>query len=363
MMRDHASTWFLIVVAAVALYLCYIIAKPFLNPIFGALVLAIVFYPLHSRINSRVRRPSLAASISTVLVIVVIAIPAVFLGITVTRELGQQYEWLRHETAAQGGLNPYLVHLMEAPLRFIGLYIDLSRFDLRPTLLEWVERASRYLVATGASAVTNIFSFFLSATVAFFTLFFLFRDGRRIQQRTAAILPLGDEQARKLITSVHETIVASVHGGIAVGLAQGSLTGLAFWVLGLSSPVLWGLVAGLASLIPFVGTGIVWAPGAIVLLLQGHWVKAILLLAWGSAVVAQVDVLIRPYVVSGRAKIHNLLIFFALLGGMRAFGIMGIFIGPVVISITIVALDMLADINVLSQQMNQPHQSEIRDAQ
>jgi predicted PurR-regulated permease PerM len=363
MMRDHASTWFLIAVAGVALYLSYIIAKPFLNPIFGALVLAIVFYPLHARIDSRVQQPNFAAAISTVLVIVVIAIPAVFFGVTVTRELGEQYEWLRHETAAQGGLNPYLLHLMEAPLRLIAQYIDLSRFDVRPSLLGWVERASRYLVAIGASAVTNIVSFSLSAAVALFTLFFLFRDGRRIQRRTVAILPLTHQQARKLITSVHETIIASVHGGIAVGLAQGSLTSLAFWVLGLSSPVLWGLVAGMASLIPFVGTGIVWAPGAVVLLLQGHWVKAILLLAWGAAVVAQVDVVVRPYVVSGRAKIHNLLIFFALLGGMRAFGIMGIFIGPVVISITIVALDMLADINVVAQQMNPPHPGEIRDAE
>jgi len=361
MIRDHASTWFLIAVAGVALYLSYIIAKPFLNPIFAALVLAIVFYPVHARIDSRLRRPNLAASISTILVIFVIAIPAVFLGISVTRELREQYEWLRHETATEGGLNPYLMHLMEAPLRYVGLYIDLSRFDVRPTLLGWIERASSYLVTIGASAVTNIFSFFLSAAVAFFTLFFLFRDGHKTQQRIAAILPLTGEQARKLITSVHETIIASVQGGMAVGLAQGSLTGLAFWVLGLSSPVLWGLLAAMASLIPFVGTGIVWGPATVLLLLQGHWIKAIFLVGWGAAVVAQVDVVLRPYVVSGRARMHNLLIFFALLGGMRAFGIMGIFIGPVVIAITVAIVDMLAEVNLLSPT-TQSQEDEIRGA-
>lgn len=285
-MRDHhASTWLSIAVAAVALYLSYLIAKPFLNAIFGALVLAIVFYPLHARVHSRVRRPSIAASISTVVVMLIVAVPAVFLGVTVTRELGEQYEWLHHETAAQGGLNPYLMHLMEAPLQYIGRNIDPSRFDVRPTLLGWVERASSYLVAIGASAVTNIFSFLVSIAVAFFSLFFLFRDGHRIQQRTAAILPLTGEQARNLVASAHETIIASVYGGIAVGLAQGSLTELALWVLGLSSPVLWVLVAALASLIPFVGTGIVWGPAAVVLLLHGHWIKAILLLGWGAAVI------------------------------------------------------------------------------
>lgn len=363
MMLDRASTWFLIVLAAVALYLSYIIAKPFLNPIFAAIVLAIVFSPLHAKIESSVRRPNLAAATSTILVVFIVAIPAVFLGVAITRELGEQYEWLRHQSAAEGGLNPYLMHLIEAPLRLIGRYIDLSRLDVRPTLLGWVEQATKYLVAMVASAVTNIFSFILALAVALFTLFFLFRDGRRIQQRMAAILPLTGEQATKLITSTHETIVASVYGGMAVGLAQGLLTGLAFWILGLSSPVLWALVAAMASLIPFVGTGIVWGPATVVLLLQGHWLKAVFLLGWGAAVVAQVDAVVRPYVVSGRAKMHNLLIFFALLGGMRAFGIMGIFIGPVVISITIAALDMLADVKVRSQQTHQPPEDGIRDAE
>jgi len=247
---------------------------------------------------------------------------------------------------------------MAAPLRFIGRHIDLSRFDARPALLGWVERASKYLLGIGADAVSNMFSFVLSLAVAFFTLFFLFRDGHRIQQRTEAILPLTGQQERKLVTRAHETIIASVYGGLAVGLAQGSLTGLALWILGLSSPVLWGLVAAMASLIPFVGTGIVWGPATLVLLLQGHWLKAVFLLGWGAAVVAQVDFVLRQYVVSGRARMDNLLIFFALIGGIRAFGVMGIFIGPVVISISIAVVDMLTDVQVQSRT-SQPQQEQI----
>src|ERR1019366_3447823 len=146
---------------------------------------------------------------------------------------------------------------------------------------------------------------------------------------------------------------ASVYGGIAVGFGQGLLTGLGFWALGLSSPVVWGAAAALASLVPLVGTGMVWAPAVIVLLIGGHWVKALILAAWGAAVVAQIDAVVRPYVVSGRAKMHNLLIFFALLGGVQAFGIMGIFIGPVVVSVTIAVLDMLQEMNVSSQESAQ----------
>jgi predicted PurR-regulated permease PerM len=350
MAPKRATTWFLIVVAGVALYLCYRIAEPFLNPIVAAVVLAIVFYPLHARIESWLPRPGLAAAISTVLVMIAVAIPAVFLGVAVTRELGELYQSLSEKSAAQGGLSPYLMHLLEAPLRVLGRYVDTSRVDVRSTLLGWVNEVSRYLVEIGATAISNILSLILGMVVAFFTLFFLFRDGRKIVRRAMALLPLTRQQAKRLVAGISETTVASVHGGIAVGLAQGALTGLAFWVLGLSSPVVWGLMAALASLVPVVGTGLVWVPGAVVLLVGGHWIKALILVAWGGAVVAQVDALIRPYVVSTRVKMHNLLIFLALLGGVRAFGIMGLFIGPVVVSVTIAVLDMLREINAASQE-------------
>lgn len=357
MVTKQVTTWFLIAVAGAALYLCYRIAEPFLNPIFAAIVLAIVFYPLHARIEALIPRPNVAATISTILVMLVVAIPAVLLGVAVTRELGELYQSLSEKSAAQGGLSPYLMHLIEAPLNLIGRYIDISRLDVRSTLLGWVNQVSRYLVAVGARAISNIFSLILGIVVVFFTLFFLFRDGLRIQQRTAALLPLSDQQARRLATGISGTIVASVYGGIAVGLAQGLLTGLAFWAMGLSSPVVWGLVAAMASLVPVVGTGMVWAPAAVVLLMGGHWVKALILVGWGAAVVAQVDALVRPYVVSGRAKMHNLLIFFALLGGVKAFGIMGLFIGPVVVSVTIAVLNMLGEINASSQESKQREQT------
>jgi predicted PurR-regulated permease PerM len=353
MATKQATTWFLIGVAGLALYLCYRIAEPFLSPIFAAVALAIVFYPLHARIESVIRRPNVAATLSTTLVMLVVAIPAVFLGMAVTRELGGLYQSLSEKSAAQGGLSPFLMHLMQAPFRLVGRYIDLSQIDVRSTLLQWLDQISRYLVSFGARAVSNILSLILASVVVFFTLFFLFRDGPRIQQRTAAMLPLSQRHATKFVTGISETIMASVYGGIAVGFAQGSLTGLGFWVLGLSSPVVWGLAAALASLVPVVGTGMVWAPAVVVLLIGGHWVKALILAAWGAAVVAQIDAVVRPYVVSGRAKMHNLLIFFALLGGVQAFGIMGIFIGPVVVSVTIAVLDMLQEMNVSSQESAQ----------
>jgi predicted PurR-regulated permease PerM len=361
--RKEANTWFLLALAAAALYLCYLIAKPFLSAIFTAIVLAIMFYPLYVRIKSLTSRPNLAATITTILVMLAVIIPTVLLGVAVTRELNELYQSQSQKSAAEGGLSPYLMHLMEAPLRVLGRYIDLSQLDVRSTLLRWLDQVSRYLIGVGARALRNIFFLILGIAVVFFTLFFLFRDGPKIQHNATAILPLTRQQARHLITGISETIVASVYGGIAVGLAQGLLTALAFWVLGLSSPVLAGLMAALASLIPVVGTGIVWLPAAVVLIIGGHWVKGLILIGWGAVVVGQVDALLRPYVVSQHAKMHNLLIFFALLGGVRAFGIMGLFIGPVVISVTIAVLNMLREINVASQQSEHRKQTEATGAE
>jgi predicted PurR-regulated permease PerM len=121
---------------------------------------------------------------------------------------------------------------------------------------------------------------------------------------------------------------------------------LGFWVLGLPSPLLWGLVTALFSLVPIIGSAAVWGPAVIILAIGGHWWKALILLIWGAVVVGQIDTLIRPYVISGRVKLHTLLIFFALLGGVEAFGVMGLFIGPVVLSVTLVILEMLRESNV-----------------
>jgi len=352
-MRKQGTTLFLLVLAAILLYLCYLIAKPFLGPIFAAIVIAIVFYPLHVRVQSFIRRRNAAATLSTVLVLLIVTIPAVVLGVTVTREIGEMYHALSQETAAQGGVSPYVTHLIEKPLAVIGKYVDLSEFDFRAAALRGLEQASRYLLSIGPKAVRNIFSLALGVVVAFFTLFFLFRDGHDIREHAVTALPLTLEQANRLFVGINQTIVANVHGGIAVGTAQGSLTGLAFWVLGLSSPIVWGLVTAMVSLIPLVGTAVIWVPAAAIVAISGHWVKALILLGWGAAVVSQVDALIRPYVIGERVKTHTLLVFFALLGGVRAFGILGLFIGPVVLSVTIAVLDMLREMNLTSQAIEQ----------
>jgi predicted PurR-regulated permease PerM len=351
--QRQTNTAFLLAIAAFALYLCYRIAQPFLTSIFAAIVLAIVFYPLHVRVKRLIVRPQWAASVSTLVVILVVIVPTVLLGIAITRQLGELNQALNEKGVSQGGLTQYVVQSMQRPMSVVGRYVDLSGVDLRSTVLDAADRVRNYLIGLGKSAAKNLPGMLLRIVVVFFTLFFLFRDGPRIVRHTLALLPLTHEQAKRLLQGISDTIVASVYGSVAVGVGQGILTGLAFWVLGLPSPVVAAVLAAVASLIPLVGTGLVWVPGAVLLLLSGHGMKALVLLILGSAIIAQVDVVIRPYVVSESAKLNGLLILFALLGGIEAFGIMGVIIGPVVISVTIAVLNMLQEVNNSTSSYNE----------
>jgi len=324
---------FLAVLGAITGWFLYLIAEPFLTPVFIAIVFVIIFYPIHARIQSRIRNQNLAALLSTLLLLLAIIVPTVLLGNAIRNELADAYKSLSALSEQRGGWIPYLLEWSDWLKGWAGNYIDVSRYDLRSELLGWLEQVSSYLLKQLTGAAGNLVSFIVNGALAFFTLFFLFRDGRRVLRRMSVMTPLRPAQIEKLTGEVGKTITASVYGGLAVAMAQGILTGMAFWVLGLSSPILWGIAAAIFSFVPLIGTSIVWLPAAIFLFVSGHWIKGLVLLGWGAGVVGLADNVIRPYVISGHVKFHPLYIFFSLLGGVQAFGILGLFIGPVVVAI------------------------------
>ena len=149
------------------------------------------------------------------------------------------------------------------------------------------------------------------------------------------------EQVEKLFGGIENTIIGTVYGGLVVAAVQGALIGLALWVFGIPSPVLWGVVAAFFALLPVVGTAAVWVPASIYLLATGHWMQAVILAVWGAFFVGTIDNMLRPYLISGRVQMHTLLIFFAVFGGVNVFGFLGLFIGPVILAVTLTLLSML----------------------
>jgi predicted PurR-regulated permease PerM len=154
------------------------------------------------------------------------------------------------------------------------------------------------------------------------------------------MLPLERSQSEEIFTRTRDVIDASLYGVLVIAMIQGALGGLAFWVLGLPSAIVWAVVMIFLSMIPMAGAFIVWVPAAIYLAATGHWVKALILVAWGVLVIGTIDNFLRPKLVGEKTRLHELFIFFSVLGGLKVFGVLGIVLGPVVLAITLALLDV-----------------------
>lgn len=334
-MNQHrrATIIFLVALGAVTLWFCYLIARPFLEPAFMALVLAIIFRPLHAGLRRRIRSRNAAALLSTLCVLLMIIVPAFLLSAALRSELTAVYQSLTSSGAQEGGLIARSLQLVEKTLMALGGYVHLPHGDLRAELSGRLQQFISFLLSHVADFASSVTSFVVAAVVTFFTLFYVFRDGRALWRRVVVLIPLSTVQLKRLTNGVSNSITASLNGGLAVAVAQGALLGVAFWVLGLPSPVLWGMITGFCSLIPLVGTSLVWLPSSIILIVVGHPMKGMILLAWGAGAVSTVDNVIRPLVISDKMQFHPLYVFFALLGGVQAFGVIGLFVGPVVLAL------------------------------
>ena len=341
--KNRASLVFLLCLTVAALCFCYVLIAPFLKSIVLSAVLAILFYPLHSRIVRRIRNRNVSALLSTCLVVLLIVLSAVFLGRALATGLRDIYQSLGNTGDGGERLSLYLIHILERVVELVSTYLPVSTTDLRSATVNQAEKGVSLLLGLTAGALGSFTAMLANSLIAFFVLFFLLRDGKAMLRRTAVLLPLRTGQTTRLFALVKDTLNATVYGTLAMAALQGALAGLAFWFLGVTSAGLWGTVTALCALLPFIGTGIVLLPAISMLIFSGHWIKGIILLAWGLAVVHPVDNLLRPHLIGGRTKLSTLYVFFALLGGLKAFGGLGLFIGPMILAITLALLKFLRE--------------------
>ncbi len=347
--RGRQVRWLgLLAAAAVALYLCWKMLQPFVEVVLWAVVLVIVFFPVHRRIRARVASPGWSALLSCLLVIFAILVPLTLLTFAVVNEVSHFAQWLQPDADGSGGAAAAAGGLLDpnnpttGPLvRWLGQYVDLSRLGSQEFIAERLKGVSGAVASRTLGFVGGAVGFVVEVFFVIFTMYYLFRDGERLRAAAHEMVPLSDERAREIFERTNEVIAASVYGVLVIAVIQGALGGLAFWALGLPSPLLWGVVMIFLSMIPMLGAFIVWVPAAVYLALTGDWVKAIILTAWGALVIGTVDNFLRPKLVGERTRLHELLVFFSVLGGLQVFGVLGIVLGPVIVAITIALLDVL----------------------
>jgi predicted PurR-regulated permease PerM len=330
--HDKARGLILIAATALAFYVCYRLAQPFIPSLTWALALAVVAHPLHARIAGRIGRPNLAAGLAVAVVAILIVAPGIFMA----QQLASQ---------ARKGLESVQAHAAPDQWR--------AAVESNPQLarvLGWVEPHLdvRVAVEQAAGAVTSRLPSFAAGSVwalaqlliTFFTLFYLFRDGRPILRTLRSLVPLSQSDTDKLFARVSDTVYATVYGTFAVSGVQGLLGGLMFWWLGLPAPLLWGIVMFLTSLVPVLGAPVVWIPAALFLAVTGSWGKALVLAGWGLVVIGSIDNLLYPALVGERVRMHTLLVFFSVVGGLMLFGAAGLVLGPVAVVVTTLLIDV-----------------------
>lgn len=324
--HSYICTFLLMVLTAIGVYFCFRLTLPFLSALVWALALAVVFFPFHRWMELKVRHRNLATLASVLVVGLIVVVPAFLVGQRLVLQAAKGAELVAQKVES----GDWRRMLEERPrvARLVGQverHVDLA--GTVQTLAAWLTNTAKSVVK---GSVVQAISFLLS----FYLLFFFLRDRRMALMAIRSLSPLSESEMDQLLVRIGDTICATIYGTLAVAALQGLLGGIMFWWLGLPSPLLWGVVMAVLSVVPVLGAFVVWIPATIFLLLNGSWGKALILAIWGAAVVSTIDNLLRPMLIGTRLKLHTVLAFMSMVGGVMLFGSAGLVLGPVILTIT-----------------------------
>jgi predicted PurR-regulated permease PerM len=335
--RAHLA---LLLLTTGALVMAFIVYRPFLKVLFLALVLTLAVLPLHEQILRRVGGNTAAAVITTTTVLMLVMLPLLLMSLRLVSEAMNLYT----SASQQGGAvwSSHSAWLNEG-IQHAADRIGMQPSQLKAAITARVQEFGAWAVSMVGWAARGFLQQVSTGIITLLIMFFFLRDHKQYSHDILSMLPLPPGRVQELSSTLRNTITANIYGMVVVGAAQGGLMGLGWWMTGLPAPVLWGAIAAILSLVPLVGPSLVWWPGAIVLALQGKWIQAAVLVGWGAVVVSSVDYIVRPRFARGRANVNTLLVLLSLLGGIKAFGAIGIIAGPVVLSAVTVLLKIVRE--------------------
>ena len=324
------------------IFISFLIIKPFLTPVLAGLILSYIFYPIYRRINSKLNKKNLSSLITCVLVVLVITLPIAFALNTISKEAYTVY-LLSRQKLASGNMLPECKPPEKAICGAVN-YVAAKAND--PKTRYHFETTIKQFTSRITSSISNIFftipSLMVDLFIMFFAAFFLFRDGAIFLDKIERILPLKAEDRQKVFKKLDDTAYAVIYGSIIIAVAQGALGGIGFFIFGVPSPILWGLVMMLASLIPYIGSSIVWLPASLMLIINGYIdmeagiiIKGVLLMLYGIFIVSTIDNILKPKLIGDKSGLHPLLVLLGVVGGLKFLGIIGVIVGPMIIALLV----------------------------
>ncbi len=319
-------------------YLVLEIIMPFLAPLAWSAVLAIFFYPLYTNLKRKVS-PTVAALLSTLAVTILLIVPVLLVLLYATREA------IDSSGKVQSMIGNGVNLIPSAAMEWVKGHLPESaqNMDIIGPLRQAAEKVASYLASSVGALLKNAFSFVMNLFILLFALFFMLRDGETVLRGVRHLIPFEKDLQDSMLQESGDLIFASVAVALLIAVIQGFLGGVAFAVSGLPAPVFMAVLIAFFSIVPVVGSALVWFPAAVWLALQGHWGKAVIVLIICGAVAGVADNLVRPLLLRNRTKLNDLLLFISILGGLQVFGLLGLIVGPTVVAAALGVLRVYMD--------------------
>jgi len=308
-------------------FLMYEIFASFLVPLAWSAVLAIFFYPLHQRLLKKFK-PTSAATISTLAVTILLIVPALVVLFYTTKQA------IDAGAKAQVALQDPDKAVSQRTVEWLKSQLpeSMQDADFSDPVNRGAEQVAAFLAGKVGGLVKNLFRFFLDLFVLLFALFFMFRDGEEVVRAVKHLLPFDPTIQEAMLHESRELIFASVAVGLLVAAIQGALGGLAFTIAGIGTAIFWGVLMAFFSLVPVIGSALVWVPAALWLAFTGHIGKGLLVAAICGVVSGVADNIVRPLLLRNRTHLNELLLFISVLGGIEVFGLLGLVAGPTIVA-------------------------------
>jgi predicted PurR-regulated permease PerM len=347
--RDGVFKYFFIGLFVLIAGLTFWVAKPFIGALITSAVVAYVFQPLYRFLNKRIKSRNLCAVIVSALILLLFISP--LLLVIESAAPDARFAYVRAKQKIMTGEfldvkcpSPNETFLCRMQTR---LQDFLQQPDVKYYISDLVSKVTGFIIDRISGIVLALPSIFLNLFVTFFAVFYLLRDGQELVKTVKDLIPIHPRHREHIFRRLQETTSAVILGSLLIAVIQGVCGGLGFWAFGVSSPLLWGFVMAIFALVPFVGTAVIWLPAAIGIIAAGSsegnvaviW-KGIGLLLYGFFIISGIDNVLKPSLIGDRAKIHPVLILVGVLGGLATFGLVGFILGPLILAVFKVFLDI-----------------------
>ncbi|MCS7203252.1 MAG: AI-2E family transporter [Thermodesulfovibrio sp.] len=330
--------WILLFFIGVLGYLNYQILKSFFVSAGWAIVIAMVFYPVHEFLVKLVKYKGVAAAVTVILVILLFTLPFFYISYQIAVEAT--------EVAKRVDFKELITNITSHPIlyKIIHKLISLTGGDVtefESIITREISNLMKEGVLRVAHGVGSFISFAINVVLTFFIAFFFLKDGDIFVKKIAEFLPFSEADKIHIRNQIKNIIYTTFYGGVFVAMIQGSLLGLTFYFLNIPSATLWGFATAVASFIPLLGAFSVWGPFTVYLFVKGYILKGIILLLVGVLLISSIDNILKPLIIKGRVDLPLIFIFLSVLGGIKFFGIIGFIIGPLVFSLFVLFLEIL----------------------